>query len=115
MPGGQAVNELQNPFVLFGKVGGLHGIEADDGDDLVVGADRYRNLALYEVAHGAVEPSGPPFISNVSNDLRFSGPGDIAGKASLVGGEFGAAYPERGDMLFQPLPALGADDATLFV
>ena len=58
MSGGQAADDLQDAAVLFAEVVVEQGIEADDGDDLVIADDRHGDLALQQIAHGAVEASG---------------------------------------------------------
>ena len=96
--------------MFFAEIVVVQGIEADHRDHLVVADDRHGDLALQEIAHGAVEAAGLLLLLDPRDDLGLLGEGHVAGQAALLGRQLLAADQKRRDILLEPLLVLGADD-----
>ncbi len=99
--------------MLVGKVKGPQAVEADDRDDLFVEHHRHRDLALDHLGNLPVEPAGAFLLVGIDDQVRPPGVGHVAGKAALLRGQVLASDPDRRDVLFQPLLALGPDQAAV--
>ncbi len=111
MPGDHPLDDHQDPPVLVGEVAGAQAVETDDGDHLLGADDRHGDLPLDRLGDLPVEPPGALLLGGVGDEVGASRGGDVAGEAALLGRQFEAPHADGGDILLEPLLALGPDEA----